>query len=78
MKKIKNKNGLPAANVVMGVAEQSKLTSECWSVQLFGLDYCETCPLRDTPECGGRNIRRTGRNSKGVRVPIGELYGVVK
>ena len=58
---------------MVGTARQGDLTSECWSVQLFGLEYCETCQFRDTPKCGGKDIRRTGKNSKGVRVPIGEL-----
>jgi hypothetical protein len=58
---------------VVGTARQGDLTTECWSVQLFGLEHCETCEARGTPECGGKSIRRTGRNSKGVRVPIGEL-----
>ena len=58
---------------MVGTVRQGDLTSECWSVQLFGPDYCETCGFEDTPECGGKDIRRTGRNSKGVGVPIGEL-----
>jgi hypothetical protein len=58
---------------VVGTARQGDLTPECWSVQLFGPDYCGTCEFRGTPECGGKSIRRIGRNSKGVRVPIGEL-----
>ena len=48
------------------------LTSECWSVQFFGTDYCKKCEFKDTPECGGVKISETGRNGKDQRVPLGE------
>jgi len=32
---------------------QSELTGDCWEVQFEGLKACETCPDRDTPQCGG-------------------------
>ena len=50
---------------------QSDLTSECWAVQIWGLDICENCPVKDTEECGGPNIRKTGKNAKGHKVPVG-------
>lgn len=50
---------------------QAHLSSECWSVQFHGLGYCKTCELRDTPECGGKKIRETRKNSKGYEVPLG-------
>jgi len=34
------------------------------------MDYCKTCEYKDTPECGGKNIRTTGKNSKDKHVPI--------
>jgi hypothetical protein len=37
-----------------------------------GLSECDTCPLKDTDECGGENIRKTGKNSLGYTVPVGE------
>lgn len=49
---------------------QDRLTSECWIVQMWGLKYCDTCEFKDTDECGGKNIRLTGRNEKGLRVPV--------
>jgi len=49
---------------------QSKLTSECWSVQVWGRSNCKKCEFRDTPDCGGKKIRKTGKNAKGFKVPI--------
>ena len=41
------------------------LTSECWSVQVWGLPYCSgfgdyegMCEFVATEECGGRNVRK--------------------
>ena len=34
------------------------LTSECWSVQFWGLPYCRTCDYLATEECGGQRIRK--------------------
>jgi hypothetical protein len=53
------------------VVSTDKLTPECWSVQFFGLDYCKHCDLRNTDSCGGKDIIKTGHNSKGIIVPIG-------
>jgi hypothetical protein len=47
------------------IVDQSKLSSECWSVQIQGRIACVNCELRDTGECGGRNIRKEGINAKG-------------
>ena len=46
------------------------MTDECWTVQFQGLKACETCPLKDTDDCGGKEIRKTGKNSKGYKVPL--------
>jgi hypothetical protein len=35
---------------------QSELTSDCWPVQIQGLDACETCEFKGTEECGGTAI----------------------
>jgi len=53
------------------IIPQNQMTSECWSVQMEGLDACGKCPFRDTEDCGGENIRKTGKNSRGVFVPLG-------
>jgi hypothetical protein len=49
---------------------QKDLTSECWLVQMWGSDRCNTCNLKDTDDCGGKKIRMTGRNERGIIVPI--------
>ena len=50
--------------------DNSKLSSECWSIQFHGIDYCNTCPYKDTDECGGINIRKTLKNNKGYKIPL--------
>ena len=49
---------------------QSNLTSECWLVQVWGLEFCENCQFKDTEECGGKDIRSTGKNALNKKVPI--------
>jgi hypothetical protein len=34
------------------------LTAACWLVQFWGLEACEKCEIKDTPECGGQEIRK--------------------
>lgn len=53
--------------------EQSKLTAECWLVQFWGRSACKTCEFRGTEDCGGRQIRKTGKNSQGIRVPVSSV-----
>ena len=50
---------------------QSDLTAECWMIQFMGPDACKECAVRDTDECGGKEIRKTGKNAKGKTVPLG-------
>lgn len=50
--------------------KQAELSSECWVVQFEGLSACETCELRDTEECGGPSIRKSGKNELGNDVPV--------
>lgn len=52
---------------------QQDLSAECWNVQVWGFDACNTCELLNTPDCGGQNIRRTGENSKGIPIPINSV-----
>ncbi len=49
---------------------QSDLTSECWGVQVWGLEHCKDCDYRNHKDCGGREIRKTGVNEHGFKVPI--------
>lgn len=45
--------------------QQKDLTSDCWSVQFWGLPYCsgfgdydQMCEYLATEECGGQRIRK--------------------
>lgn len=51
--------------------DQDALSSECWMIQIIGIDACTACNYRDTDECGGKNIRITGKNEHGHSIPIG-------
>lgn len=33
--------------------KQSQLTSDCWTIQFWGLDKCEKCEYRGKKSCGG-------------------------
>lgn len=35
------------------MVRQSDLTADCWLIQLFGVEQCDTCDVRGTPDCGG-------------------------
>lgn len=52
------------------VVNQKKLSSECGIVQFWGLEKCKTCEFRKK-DCGGKKIRKTGRNELGFKVPLG-------
>lgn len=38
------------------VVNQSKLTSDCWLVQFWGLSACNRCELEGKDGCGGKAI----------------------
>jgi hypothetical protein len=38
------------------IVQQSQLTADCWSIQVWGIEACETCEFRDTRKCGGKSI----------------------
>ena len=50
--------------------KQADLSLECWNVQIWGLEKCKKCELKNTRECGGKKIRKTGKNELGKKVPI--------
>lgn len=50
------------------------LTAECLLVQMKGLPTCQECNRRDTANCGGQEIRKTGKNGLGFDVPLGEDF----
>lgn len=54
----------------MKVIKQADLSAECWPVQIWGLEECESCLYRDTEGCGGAKVRATGMNEKGFKVPL--------
>jgi len=41
---------------------QSELTSDCWLIQIKGLEACKTCEVKGTKECGGKNIIKKLKN----------------
>ena len=49
---------------------QKNLSSECWSVQAWGTDYCKKCEYKGTKECGGKKILKTGKNELGQTIPV--------
>ena len=56
--------------ITVKTVSQKNLSSECWMVQIWGFEKCKTCELKDTPECGGQNIRKSGKNEHDLTVPI--------
>ncbi|HBX52580.1 MAG: hypothetical protein A2W98_10010 [Bacteroidetes bacterium GWF2_33_38] len=40
---------------------------ECWGIQMYGLNHCKeiNCKWRGISACNGKNIIKTGKNSKG-------------
>lgn len=60
-----------AREPVVKTVKQANLISECWLIQMFGKSECLMCDIKDTPECGGKNICKTGKNSKGIDVGEG-------
>ena len=55
------------------IIQQKTLTTECWSVQIWGLSYCDKCEFKDTNQCGGKRIRETGKNRIGYYIGINGL-----
>jgi len=61
---------------------QKDLTSDCWMVQVWGLDYCSgfadpdnVCEYLGTDECGGERIRKlilAGKYPKDGLPDVGE------
>ncbi len=39
--------------------DQSKLTSDCWLIQLEGLKACDRCQYLNKRDCGGKAIRKS-------------------
>ena len=50
--------------------KQSELSSECWLIQIWRPGSCGSCDVKNTKECGGKKIRKTGKNEKNFMVPL--------
>jgi len=46
---------------------------ECWGVQINGLKHCETCKWTGISACEGKNILKTGYNSKGYKIGLNSI-----
>jgi hypothetical protein len=60
------------ADIFHTSVKQSDLSAECWTVQFQGLSACETCEAKGTADCGGKKILQTGKNEKGIAVPLAD------
>ena len=55
------------------IVPSEKLTSECWMVQIAGLEACKNCEFLNKASCGGKKIRaRLLQPSLGLYKPIGK------
>jgi len=55
------------------IISQKMLSTECWFVQVWGVEACEDCDYRDTQECGGKRILDTGSNTLGYKIPLPDV-----
>jgi hypothetical protein len=46
-------------------------------IQFEGLGACKKCDVRGTSECGGKRIRKTGKNELGFKVPLGDANEIL-
>ena len=44
--------------------DQSKLTSDCWLIQINGLQACSECEFRNTKDCGGGKTLKLLKKNK--------------
>lgn len=40
------------------IINQGSLTSECWMIQMHGIETCKTCEFLNKHSCGGKRIRK--------------------
>ena len=55
------------------IVNQAELTSDCWLIQMQGIEACENCEFKDTTECGGKSILKRIANGKYPSVGIGRV-----
>jgi hypothetical protein len=53
--------------------DTSKLSDECWGVQINGLQHCQNCKWIGISACAGQDIRLTGYNAKGYQIGSGGI-----
>lgn len=46
------------------VVNQAELTADCWLIQFRGVKACEDCEFLNTPDCGGKSIRKAIREGR--------------
>jgi len=68
-------NGKRVVVAKRNIIDQSKLTSECWSIQFFGQNACIKCEFNNKAGCGGKEIRKkalkgSATNSAGHELPL--------
>ena len=62
----------------MKIVKTSFLSNdECWGIQINGLSHCNTilCRWQGLTACEGKNIIKTGFNSKGYKVGKNGIIG---
>ena len=52
--------------------KQSDLTSDCWLIQIQGIEACKECEAKGTKDCGGINILAQMDLGKYPRAGIGK------
>ena len=56
------------------IINQSDLTSDCWTVQAWGLEACKTCEFKDTKDCGGgKSLEKLKDNGWNEENRLGQL-----
>jgi hypothetical protein len=57
------------------IISSSGLTSECWSIQFYGLPYCRKCDYLATEDCGGYGIRKEILNGDYLKDGLPDVGG---
>ncbi len=52
------------------MVNQKDLSAECMMVQIWGIEKCKSCEFVNTKDCGGKKIRKSGMNEKGIQIPL--------
>lgn len=51
---------------------QAELTSDCWLIQIQGIEACEECEYKGTSDCGGKDIIKRIAEGKYPTAGIGK------